>query len=85
MERWKGVAVARKEMGIGKIAADKTKELQIPMEMGNKSYEIEVLVFEDDLLKIKGGGAIRIIHYSEDKNVYWDASLEEIHFEKVHQ
>jgi len=85
MERWKGVAVARNEVKIGKIAADKTKEVQIPMEMRNKSYEIEVLVFEDDLLKIKGGGALRIIHYSVDNKVYWDASLEEVHFEKVHQ
>ena len=85
MERWKGVAIDKKEMEIGKIAKDKTKEIELNMEMGNKSYEIEVLVFEDDLLKIKGGGAVRIIHYHAENKAYWDASLEDVYFERVHQ
>ncbi len=85
MERWKGVAVDRKEMDIGKIDADKTKEIVLPMEMGNKSYEIEVLVFEDDLLKIKGGGAIRTVYYHVEDRGYIDVSLEDVYFENVHQ
>ncbi|MEA2053664.1 MAG: hypothetical protein U9O96_00880 [Candidatus Thermoplasmatota archaeon] len=70
MERWKGIATDKKEVEIGKLKKDKTTEVEIGMQMGNTSYDLEVLIFEDDLLKIKGQGGIKVDFQVYEDGIY---------------
>ena len=79
MERWKGIAIDKKEINVGKLEKDKTSEVELNMQIGNGSYDIEVLVFEDDLLKIKGqGGITTTMVYDANEGIHrgdisWDS------------
>ena len=86
MERWKGVAIDKRELEIGKLQKDKTEEIQIDVQMENKSYDLEILVFENDLLKIKGNGGVTVYLYNAGKGGYrYEVSLDSLYFEKVHE
>jgi len=85
MERWKGIAVDKKELEIGKLQKDRTEEIQIDVQMKNRSYNLEILVFENDLLKIKGRGEITVNLYNTREGYGYVVSLDSLHFEKVHE
>lgn len=85
MERWKGVAIDKRELEIGKLQKDKTEEIQIDVQMENKSYDLEILVFENDLLKIKGSGEVTVYLYNTGKGGYgYEVSLDSLHFKEIH-
>ena len=54
IETHNNFAVNKSTVEIGKIKANATSEIQIPVELSNNSYKVEILIFEKDLLKIKG-------------------------------
>ncbi len=85
MERWKGIAVDKKELEIGKLQKDRTEEIQIDVQMKNRSYNLEILVFENNLLKIKGRGEITVNLYNTREGYGYVVSLDSLHFEKVHE
>ena len=48
------LAVFKNTVEIGKIAGDSTAEIEIPVVLSNNSYKVDILLFEDDKLVIKG-------------------------------
>ena len=59
IETSKNLAVYKNTVEIGKIAANSTAEIELPIELSNNSYKVDILIFEDDLLGIKGDLSIR--------------------------
>jgi len=49
-----GMADYRAEVGVGKIDRNKTVEVKIPLVIKEDDNRIEILIFEDDLLVLKG-------------------------------
>ena len=47
-------AVYEETVEIGEIGANSTAKIEIPVVLSNNSYKIKILLFEDDLLVIKG-------------------------------
>ena len=47
-------AVNKSTVEIGKIKAKSTSEIGIPVKLSNNSYKVEILLFEDGLLVLKG-------------------------------
>ena len=84
LEKWKGIAVEKKEISIGEIKGRITKEISMYMEMGNGSYQLEVLVFENQLLKIKGGGWIETKYYESNGIYHADTSIQDVYFKRIH-
>ena len=84
LEKWKGIAVEKKEISIGEVKGGVTKEISTYMQIGNGSYQLEVLVFENELLKIKGGGWIETKYYESDGIYYTDTSIQDIYFKRMH-
>lgn len=76
LERETGVAIDKQEKEIGNLEKDKTQEIELEMQIGNKSYNVEVLVFEDDLLKILGRGYIGAVIELHAEYYSWDVQLE---------
>jgi len=48
------LAVYKNSVDIGKISADSTAEIEIPVVLSNNSYKVDILIFEDGKLVIKG-------------------------------
>jgi len=48
------LAVYKNTVTIGEIGADSTAEIEIPIVLSNNSYKVEILVFENEKLVIKG-------------------------------
>lgn len=48
------LAVYKNTVTIGNIAADATAEIEIPLVLSNNSYKVEILIFENEKLVIKG-------------------------------
>ena len=48
------LAVYKNTVTIGSIAADSTAEIEIPLILSNNSYKVEILIFENEKLVIKG-------------------------------
>ena len=59
IETSKNLAVFKNTVEIGTIGANSTAEIEIPIELSNNSYKVDILIFEDDLLVIKGDLSIR--------------------------
>jgi len=51
---WKGLAQHKTDIEIGSIDTNKTEEVVIPLVLRKDSRKIDVLIFEDGLLKMKG-------------------------------
>ena len=54
------------------------------MSIENGSYSLQILVFEDDLLKIKGSGWINAYQYSKDEVYGWKVSVQDVIFHEIH-
>jgi len=52
-------AVYKNTVEIGRIEANSTAEIEIPVVLSNNSYKVEILLFEDGKLVIKGELTIR--------------------------
>ena len=61
IETTDNLAVYKNTVTIGTIAADSTAEIEIPIVLSNNSYKVEILLFENEKLVIKG--AITISAY----------------------
>jgi hypothetical protein len=48
------LAVYKSTVAIGKIAANSTAEIEIPVVLSNNSYKVDILIFENGKLVIKG-------------------------------
>ncbi len=68
IETGNNFAVYKDTDEIGSIGADSTAVIEIPVVLSNNSYKVEVLLFEDDKLVIKGRltiSAYPIYHWEE--------------------
>jgi len=54
IEQENNLAVYKNTVSIGTISGDSTAEIEIPVVLSNSSYKIEMLIFENDKLVIKG-------------------------------
>jgi len=54
IEQENNLAVYKNTVSIGPIGADSTAEIEIPVVLFNSSYKIEMLIFENEKLVIKG-------------------------------
>jgi len=54
IEKTNQFAVFKNTVEIGLITANSTAEIEIPLVLENSSYRVEVLIFENDKLEIKG-------------------------------
>ncbi|MCD6171394.1 MAG: hypothetical protein J7J36_03130 [Thermoplasmata archaeon] len=79
IESRNGIAVDKKEIKVGSIEKDKTEEEEIQIQMENSSYNMDVLVFEDGLLKVKGGTGINVFY---DKG--WNIEMRSPEFYEMH-
>ncbi|MFH1101273.1 MAG: hypothetical protein V1726_04475 [Methanobacteriota archaeon] len=61
------LAVYKNTVTIGNIAADSTAEIEIPLVLSNNSYKVEILIFENEKLVIKG-----VITISAQPIYSWD-------------
>ena len=48
------LAIYKNTVDIGKISADSTAEIEIPVVLSNNSYKVDILIFEDGKLVLKG-------------------------------
>lgn len=64
-EEWSEIALYKKEIIVGNLPKDKTTEVEFEISIENGSYGLQILVFEDDLLRIKGGGWINVYRHSK--------------------
>ena len=53
------VADCKKTVEIGKIKADSTAEIEIPLTLSDNSYQVDILIFEDEKLVLKGSLKIK--------------------------
>jgi len=53
------LAVYKNTVEIGKIAANSTAEIEMPIVLSNNSYKVDILIFESGKLVIKGTLTIR--------------------------
>jgi hypothetical protein len=61
------LAVFKNTQTNGKIMADSTDEIELPLLLSNSSYKVEILIFENEKLVTKG-----IITISAYSHYYWD-------------
>jgi len=54
IETTDNLAVYKNTVEVGEIAAEATAEIEIPIVLSNSSYKVEILVFENQKLVIKG-------------------------------
>lgn len=59
IESDKNFAIYKETTEIGIIKADSTGEIEVPIVLSNSSYKVEILIFENDKLVIKGELTIR--------------------------
>ena len=53
------VADCKNSVLVGKINADSTKEIEIPLILSDDSYQVDILIFEDEKLVLKGSLRIK--------------------------
>jgi hypothetical protein len=68
------LAVYKNTVDIGEIKADSTAEIEIPIILSNSSYKVEILIFENNKLMIKG-----VITISAYPIYSWDEIIHGIH------
>ena len=92
IETTNNFAIDKNKVDIGEIKANSTAELGIPVTLSNSSYKIEVLLFENDKLVLKGELIIRAtprydwddIVRGEKEGQQWDVeNLQAPEFHKV--
>lgn len=83
-------AIFETEVEIGLINADSTSKIGIPVVLSNSSYKVDVLIFENEKLVLKGALTISARPmYSWEYlrtngiNQQWDLDSSIAHFEKV--
>lgn len=54
IETKNNLAVYKQEVEVGKIGANNTAEIEIPIILSNNSYKVDVLIFENEKLVMKG-------------------------------
>ena len=54
IETTNNLAVYKNTVEIGKIAADSTAEIELPIVLSNNTYKVDILIFEDGKLVIEG-------------------------------
>ena len=90
METSDNLAVFKNTSTIGKIMADSTDEIELPLVLSNNSYKVDILVFENEKLVTKGVVTIsaysRIIYdeFSHEEKQVWDISSYAEGFQQVH-
>jgi len=90
METSDNLAVFKNTATIGKIMADSTDEIELPLVLSNNSYKVDILVFENEKLVTKGVVTIsaysRIIYdeFSHKEKQVWDISSTAEGFQQVH-
>ncbi len=67
IEQKNNLAVYKNTVSIGAIPKDATAEIEIPIVISNSSYKIEILLFENEKLVIKG-----TVTLSAYPVYYWD-------------
>ena len=67
IETKNNLAVYKNTVEIGTIPADSTAEIEIPIILSNNSYKVDILIFEDEKLVIKG-----ILNITARSILYWD-------------
>ena len=78
IESDRNFAIYKNKVEIGVLNADATTELEIPIELGNNSYKIDILLFEDGKLTIKGELTISAHPvYKWDEVVHSDGRVEQ--------
>ncbi len=53
------VADCKNTVLVGKINADSTKEIEIPLMLSDDAYQVDILIFEDEKLVLKGSLKIK--------------------------
>ena len=83
------LALSKSTVDIGTISADSTSEIEIPIELTNKSYKVDLLIFEDNKMVIKGNLMIRSrfgyngsLEHLDEKT--WEVSLDSAYYSNVH-
>jgi hypothetical protein len=75
---------------MGKIAANFTAEIEIPVVLANNSYKVDILIFESGKLVIKGTLTIRAYpiyiwdEVSHNNKPVWQLSNSIGDFEQIH-
>jgi len=54
LETYNNLAIFKNTVEIGEISANSTEEVEIHLILSNSSYKVELLIFEEGKLKIKG-------------------------------
>ena len=84
------LAVYKNTVTTGEIAADSTTEIELPLVLSNNSYKVEILIFENDKLVIKGVITISaypiyswndVMHGAEQE---WRIMNDGYNFENIH-
>ena len=74
IEKNSNLAIFKNTVEFGKIAADATTELNIPLEFSDNSYKVEILIFENEKIVMKGQTSItsnqRYFYDVHGKRVY---------------
>jgi len=83
------LAVYKNTVSIGSITAESTAEIELPLVLSNNSYKVEILIFENEKLVIKGIITISaypiyswddVIHGAEQQ---WRISNDGYNFENI--
>lgn len=81
IESDKNFAVYKKTVEVGTINPDSTGEIQIPIVLSNNSYKVEILIFEDGKLVIKGQLTISSYPvYDYKEIVHEEGQIEKVQF-----
>ncbi|HEX17591.1 MAG TPA: hypothetical protein ENG60_04200 [Thermoplasmatales archaeon] len=84
---WDGLSEYRAEEKIGEIGANKTREIGLPLVLRRDSRKIDILIFEDGLLKMRGHIYLKISYepyplVNESKE-RWRCSISASEFSQV--
>ncbi len=83
------IADYKNTVEIGKIAANSTAELEVPIILSENSYRVDMLIFENEKLVLKGSVSIKahqvIINdiYGKISEQYWELENTHSDFQKV--
>jgi hypothetical protein len=84
------LAVYKNTVEIGKIAANSTAEIEMPVVLSNNSYKVDILIFENGKLVIKGTLTISAYpiyvwdEISRNEKQVWKLSNSIGDFEQIH-
>jgi hypothetical protein len=70
------IADCKNTVEIGKISADSTAELEVPIVLSGDTYKVDMLIFEDGKLVLKGSLTIKAVVQLETFYEYDDCGVE---------